>query len=145
MPVGLELVHVTDEMWDVLQQPGVALGTSYYSAASSEHDAVTHRRSHHRTLSNIREALRRGIPLRAAVIHILDGQQVQPAVEELTALGVKHIGVDSMREIGRGVRGRGEGPRSALRSLRPGKACGLTRRRCVAVSPVALAGDGECS
>ena len=120
------LVHVTDDMWDVLQQPGVALGTSYYSADSSEHDAVTHRRSHHRTVSNIREALRRGIPLRAAVIHTLDGQQVQPAVEELTAMGVKHIGVDSMREIGRGVRRRGEG----LDQL-----CGRCGRGRLAVSP----------
>jgi MoaA/NifB/PqqE/SkfB family radical SAM enzyme len=56
------LVHVTPELWELLELPGVSLGTSWYSA-----DPVTHAKitgtvgSYWRTQANIAEALQRGI------------------------------------------------------------------------------------
>lgn len=48
------LVRVSDELWRLFESPGVALATSYYSPAAEQHDAVTGRRSHDRTLASIR-------------------------------------------------------------------------------------------
>jgi MoaA/NifB/PqqE/SkfB family radical SAM enzyme len=47
----------------------VSLATSYYSDDPAEHDKVTGRvGSHARTLADITEAVRRGIPIRADII-----------------------------------------------------------------------------
>jgi MoaA/NifB/PqqE/SkfB family radical SAM enzyme len=56
------LVRVSDELWRLFESPGVALATSYYSPAAEQHDAVTGRRSHDRTLASIRQALVRDVP-----------------------------------------------------------------------------------
>ena len=99
------LVRVSDELWRLFESPGVALATSYYSPAGEQHDAVTGRRnSHDRTLASIRQALARGIPVRVGVVSVRPGQQVHAAVAELRALGVADIGVDRVRQVGRGVR-----------------------------------------
>jgi MoaA/NifB/PqqE/SkfB family radical SAM enzyme len=102
------LVRVTGAMWDVFDRPGVALGTSYYSSDPDEHNAITLRRSHGRTLANIREATRRGIPLRVGMVRVDRGQQVDAGAAELRSHGVERIGIDDLREIGRGVRGSGQ-------------------------------------
>jgi radical SAM protein with 4Fe4S-binding SPASM domain len=98
------LVRVTDTLWDVFQRPGVRLATSYYSPDAAQHDAITDRRSHDRTLSNACEALRRGIPLRVGVVDVDDGQDVAGAVAQLESLGVTSVRVDRLRQVGRGVR-----------------------------------------
>jgi radical SAM protein with 4Fe4S-binding SPASM domain len=98
------LVRVTDTLWDVFQRPGVRLATSYYSPDAAQHDAITDRRSHDRTLTNTREALMRGIPLRVGVVEVDDGQDVAGAVTELESLGVRSVSVDRLRQVGRGVR-----------------------------------------
>jgi MoaA/NifB/PqqE/SkfB family radical SAM enzyme len=82
----------------------VARATSYYSSAAKQHDAITGRRSHDRTLASIRRALTRGIPVRVGVVSVRPGQHVDAAVAELRALGVADIGVDRVRQVGRGVR-----------------------------------------
>jgi MoaA/NifB/PqqE/SkfB family radical SAM enzyme len=97
-------VRVTDGLWRLFESPGVALATSYYSPAAEQHDAVTGRRSHDRTLASIRRALARGIPLRVGVVSVRPGQQVDAAVGQLRALGVADVGVDHLRQVGRGVR-----------------------------------------
>lgn len=99
------LLHVRESLWDLFELPGVKLATSYYSDQAGEHDAVTARvGSHARTRANIIEAVRRGIPIRAAIVDVVDGQRVNQAREELHALGVHKIGTDWVRGVGRGAK-----------------------------------------
>jgi MoaA/NifB/PqqE/SkfB family radical SAM enzyme len=50
------LVHVTDSWWALLLREGASLATSYCSDQADEHNAVTGRPSHARTLANIKKA-----------------------------------------------------------------------------------------
>ncbi|GAB2625304.1 hypothetical protein GCM10027168_66280 [Streptomyces capparidis] len=96
------LFHIKPQWWDVLAQDGVTLATSYYSDDAAEHDRVTTRPgSHRRTRANIAEALRRGIPLRAGIVEVLDGQRVAEARADLETLGVTNVTIDRMRGVGR--------------------------------------------
>ncbi len=97
------LVRVQPELWALFERPGLRLATSYYSPEGAEHDAITGRRSHDRTLGNIRGAHHRGIPLRVGIIEVIPGQNVAGAGAEMTAMGVTDIRVDRLREIGRGA------------------------------------------
>lgn len=98
------LYRVPGWMWDLLDDPNVTLATSYYSDDPDEHDRVTGRPgSHARTLAGIQEALRRGIPLKVAIVELWDGQRVRQAHEQMKALGVDRLGpIDRMRGVGRG-------------------------------------------
>src|SRR5215472_12715775 len=59
------LVHVTAELWELFSQPGMFLGTSWYSADPARHAQITGiHASYARTRANIAEAVRRGIPVR---------------------------------------------------------------------------------
>jgi MoaA/NifB/PqqE/SkfB family radical SAM enzyme len=128
--VYTNLVRVKDSWWDLFSSAGISLATSYYSDTAGEHDAITGRRgSHARTRANISEALRRGIPLRVGIVSTGDTQRVTEARAELEVLGVRHIGVDQVRQVGRG--GRSAGPRV-------GELCGNCGRGVAAISP---AGD----
>lgn len=100
------LVHVSDRMWDTFDRPGVRLACSWYSTNPKQHLLVTKRNTHARTRANITEALRREIPLRAGVIGMLEDQDVDAAIAELEALGVPDVGVDHLRQVGRGIRDR---------------------------------------
>ncbi|GAA3735853.1 radical SAM protein [Salinactinospora qingdaonensis] len=110
LTVGIEvevfsnLVHVPTRLWEVFSRPGVQLATSYYSDDSGEHAAITKRVTRDRTKENIAEALRRSIPLRVGIIDLREGQRVEQARAELESLGVTSIGVDRLRQVGRGVR-----------------------------------------
>jgi MoaA/NifB/PqqE/SkfB family radical SAM enzyme len=96
------LVHVTRQQWESFSLPGVRLATSWYSDDPVQHRQVTGRRTHARTRANIAEACHRGIPVRAGIIGVLDGQRIAQARAELQALGVTDIGFDHLRGIGRG-------------------------------------------
>lgn len=98
------LVHVTDELWQVFSRPGVSLATSYYSDDPAQHAAITGRPSYVRTRANISEAIRRGIGLRVGLIDLGDGQRTEAAQRELVELGVASVGYDLLRQVGRGVR-----------------------------------------
>ncbi|MGH3928409.1 MAG: radical SAM protein [Pseudonocardiaceae bacterium] len=100
------LVHVSAELWAVFSCPGVSLATSYYSDNPDQHAAVTLRPSYRHTRANIAEAVRRGIPLRAGVIDLGNGQRAEAAQAELFDLGVRSVGYDRLRQVGRGVRDR---------------------------------------
>jgi|HubBroStandDraft_4_1064222.scaffolds.fasta_scaffold20717_4 MoaA/NifB/PqqE/SkfB family radical SAM enzyme len=107
--IGVEvfsnLIRVTESLWDAFSNLGVLLATSYYSDSASEHESITGRvGSYSRTREGILEALRRGIPLRVGVVGVRDNQHINQAVRELQALGVDDIGVDFLREVGRGQR-----------------------------------------
>jgi MoaA/NifB/PqqE/SkfB family radical SAM enzyme len=98
------LVHVTPALWELFTQPGIRLACSYYSDSSQQHAAITGRAgSHARTKANIAEAVRRNIPLRAGVIDLADDQRSAQAITELTELGIPDVGVDMLRQVGRGV------------------------------------------
>jgi MoaA/NifB/PqqE/SkfB family radical SAM enzyme len=98
------LVHVTPELWELFQTPGVRVATSWYTSDRDEHRRITGRDTHRQTLASIEEALRRDIPLRVGLIDgILPGQQTEEGVELLRARGVVDIGADHLREFGRGT------------------------------------------
>lgn len=104
--VYTNLVHVTPELWELFSLPGVSLGTSWYSADDDRHADVTGSKgSHARTRANIAEALRRGIPIRAGIVEVVDGQDTATARDELLALGVTDIQTDRARGVGRATRG----------------------------------------
>jgi MoaA/NifB/PqqE/SkfB family radical SAM enzyme len=99
------LVHVTMALWETFTRGGVRLACSYYSDDPARHAVVTGKAaSHARTLANIREALRRSIPLRVGVVDLGDDQRGEQAMTELAALGVAEMGYDRLRHVGRGVR-----------------------------------------
>jgi len=96
------LFHVAPDGWELFERDGVTLATSYYSDDPSEHDEITGREgSHTRTRRNIREAVTRGITLRAGIVDVLPGQRVAEAVAELESMGVTAIKTDRARAVGR--------------------------------------------
>ncbi|WP_319020080.1 radical SAM protein [Streptomyces sp. C8S0] len=96
------LFHVAPDWWDVFTREGVTLGTSYYSDDPAEHDKITGRAgSYVRTRCNTREAVNRGVTVRAGIVDILPGQRVAEARAELESMGVKHINTDRVRAVGR--------------------------------------------
>jgi MoaA/NifB/PqqE/SkfB family radical SAM enzyme len=104
--VYTNLVHVTPDLWELFSLPGVSLGFSWYSADPGKHAEVTgSRASHARTKANIREVLRRGIPLRAGIVEVVEGQGIERAEAELRALGVMNMRADRARGVGRAAHG----------------------------------------
>ncbi|GAA1717761.1 radical SAM/SPASM domain-containing protein [Streptomyces yatensis] len=99
------LVHLSPGWWSLLQREGASLATSYYSDRAKEHNTVTGRPSHARTMANIRKAVQLGIPLRAGIVATTGTQRVDEARRELEALGVKRISMDHVRPFGRGSKG----------------------------------------
>lgn len=113
LTVGLQvdvytnLVHITRDLWDLFSQPGVSLGFSWYSADPGKHAEITgSRASHTRTVANIREAVRRGIRLRAGIVEVIEGQDIERAKAELRALGVTTMHADRARAVGRAAHGQ---------------------------------------
>jgi MoaA/NifB/PqqE/SkfB family radical SAM enzyme len=95
------LVHVSDECWQLFDHDNLSLATSYYSDRAETHNAMTGRPSHQRTRTNIARAVRRGIPLRVGIIGS-DPEVIAAAQRDLAELGVTRIGVDRVRPFGRG-------------------------------------------
>ncbi|MGH3693931.1 MAG: hypothetical protein ACRDRX_08095 [Pseudonocardiaceae bacterium] len=120
------LVHVTDELWQVFSRPGVSLATSYYSDDPAQHAAITGRRSYARTKANIAKAVRLEISLRVGLIDLGDGQRTEAARQELLDLGVSSVGYDLLRQVGRGVRDQ----RASVEQL-----CGNCGNGVAAISP----------
>ncbi|MGA4844432.1 radical SAM protein [Streptomyces sp. G45] len=95
------LYRVRLEWWALFAHPRVTLATSYYSDDPDEHDAITGRGgSHDRTRANILEAVRRDIPIKVGIIHMREGQRSDQARAEMESLGVTHVRVDRVREVG---------------------------------------------
>ena len=93
------LVHVTDEMWELFQSPRVSLAFSYFAKDAAAHNAVTGRNSHKATRRNAEKAASLGIPIRAGVINF---GHTPEAVKDLNSIGVTKIATDCVRRIGRG-------------------------------------------
>ncbi|HET6354840.1 radical SAM protein [Streptomyces sp.] len=123
------LTHIRPGLWAALKQHGVRLATSYYSDDPAQHNTITKGRgSHARTRANIVEALSRQIPLRVAIVTVLEDQRVEEAEAELRALGVEKIKVDHTRRVGRATAESGTIPSVS-------ELCGRCFHHRVAVSP----------
>jgi MoaA/NifB/PqqE/SkfB family radical SAM enzyme len=121
------LVHVSARLWDVFSLPRVRLATSYYADRADQHEQITGRQgSHTKTMNNIREAVRRSIPLRVGVIELSDEQRAEQARRQLAAIGVTEVATDRLREVGRGIREQ----HASLYQL-----CGACARGKVAIGP----------
>jgi MoaA/NifB/PqqE/SkfB family radical SAM enzyme len=104
--VYTNLVHVTPELWELFAQPGVSIGFSWYSADPGKHAEVTgSTASHARTAVNVAEAVRRGIRVRAGIVEVVEGQDIDAAKAALIALGVTDIVTDRARGVGRAANG----------------------------------------
>ncbi|MFF9352573.1 radical SAM protein [Streptomyces sp. NPDC014734] len=98
------LYTVHEAWWDIFTHPAVTLATSYYSDEPAEHDTVTGRGgSYVRTRCNIREAVNRGVTVRAGIVEVLPGQRIEQARAELQSMGVTRINVDRARAVGRAL------------------------------------------
>lgn len=99
------LVHVSDDAWEAFSLPGVRLATSWYSDDREQHRQVTGRDTWRQTKANAQQALQRGIPLRAGVIDgIIGGQRAAAGQQQLLQAGVPDVGVDVIRDFGRGTK-----------------------------------------
>lgn len=121
------LVHVTDEMWELFRSPRVSLAFSYFSKDAAAHNAVTGRPSHKATRRNAEKAASLGIPVRAGVI---DFGHVPGAVSDLNSIGVTKVAIDRVRHVGRG----GDSTPA------PGELCGRCGHNVAAISA-----DGDVS
>lgn len=99
------LVHVTDELWDLFCRPGVTLAASYYTGDRAQHEIITGGFDTHRqTTANIGRACQLGIPIRVGGVELLDDQKIDEAIRVLTGLGVEHVAdFDRLRGVGRGA------------------------------------------
>lgn len=105
--VYTNLVHVTSGLWQLFTHPGVSVAFSWYSADPGKHAEVTgSRASYARTKANIAEAVRRGVRLRAGIVEVVDGQDIDAAMDELRALGVTAMHADRSRGVGRAAHGQ---------------------------------------
>ncbi|MGX2997203.1 radical SAM/SPASM domain-containing protein [Streptomyces sp. JNUCC 64] len=101
--VHSDLIRMREEWWELFARPGVTLATTYYSDYPTQHDHLTgYPGSHTLTRYHIRQALRRGIRLRAWIVDLFPGQRVRWAHTDLRSLGVERITVDRVRPVGRG-------------------------------------------
>ncbi|WP_369383132.1 radical SAM protein [Streptomyces sp. cg36] len=95
------LVRIRQAHWRLFEHPRLSLATSYHSDDPDEHDMITGLRgSHTATRANLVEAVRRGIPVKVAIVDLGGGQRVEQARAEMQALGVHQIHVDAVRAVG---------------------------------------------
>jgi organic radical activating enzyme len=121
------LVKLTEDLLWLYSNRHVRLATSYYTIDASDHAEITHgAKAHELTTKHIRQVVRAGIPLRAGIIDVKDGQRYEEAAQLLRAMGVTDIGFDRLREVGRGIRAGEEG----IKQL-----CGNCIRGVIAISP----------
>jgi len=125
------LVSITPRMWELFSQYHIRIATSFYSDNSVIHDSITGvSGSYQKTLTNIRKVLALNVPFRVGIVHMREDQDIASTKAMLADLGIKRIGVDRARGVGRGVQFVHEDPISAL--------CGkCVKNRCV------ITADGE--
>lgn len=99
------LVHITPALWEVFRLPGVSLATSFYTDDCQEHAEITGRDTLRQITANIERAVLDNIPIRAGIIHVLEGQRATQATALLERLGVMDVGEDRLRLLGRGGAG----------------------------------------
>jgi uncharacterized Fe-S cluster-containing radical SAM superfamily protein len=90
----------------------VDLAFSVYAPSAQIHDMVTKQAgSFDRTIASIRWAIASGLSVRAAIIEMeANAGQSGPTRELLEAMGVKRIGADHLRGVGRGAKDQSKSP-----------------------------------
>ena len=79
------------------------IATSFYSLRPGVHEAITGgRHSFQKTVANIKQVLKRGLPLRVGLIDMRDDQDIAETKQFLANLGVERMRVDTTRGVGRG-------------------------------------------
>jgi MoaA/NifB/PqqE/SkfB family radical SAM enzyme len=97
---------IPGHLWSTFLANRVSLAFSYYSSDPTEHDKVTTSTgSHKRTRRAIAKAITLGLEVRVGIIQMPETSDasVQKTVAELEEIGVRNIGVDRTRGIGRGI------------------------------------------
>lgn len=121
--------RLTPKLKELFIRNKVALAFSVYATTAQAHDLVTKETgSFDLTISAINWALASGLSVRAAIIETdLNSEQSHSTSEMLARLGVKTIGVDRVRGVGRG--GEERSPALQLTEL-----CGNCSRGKLAVT-----------
>jgi hypothetical protein len=114
---------------EILLRHHVELAFSVYASTSRTHELVTQQvGSFERTLAAMQWALTSGLSVRAAIIELdANAGQSEQTREMLRAMGVKTIGIDRVRGVGRGAKDLS--PASQLNEL-----CGACWRGKLAVT-----------
>jgi sulfatase maturation enzyme AslB (radical SAM superfamily) len=102
--VFTNLTRVSDDLLTCFKRNGVHVATSVYASKSETHDAITrHPGSFYRTVNTLRRLLEAEIPVRAGIITMMENaSETESTVRFLTDLGVEKIGIDRVRQFGRG-------------------------------------------
>lgn len=98
--------HFTKELKNAFLTNNVKLAFSYYSSDSLIHDKVTTKKgSQEKTGRNIEWAINAGLDVRVSIIDLgFNTSTINETKKTLTDMGVKKIGIDRVREVGRGER-----------------------------------------
>src|SRR6185369_245095 len=101
--VYTNLLHLSDDLLNVLCRFQVAVATSFYSHNPQTHDTITNRHgSFQLTVQNIQRILNAGLVLRAGIVEMDQNKDdVVKTTEFLQNLGVKDVGTDRLRAFGR--------------------------------------------
>jgi MoaA/NifB/PqqE/SkfB family radical SAM enzyme len=108
--------RLSGELLDVFSTLGVHIAASFYSADREVHERITKRKgSYDRTIEGIKRILGAGLDLRVGIIEMEENEGQAPLAKEfLIGLGVKNIGLDFQRGIGRGSHVKSSSPMSEL-------------------------------
>ncbi|MGX2996221.1 radical SAM protein [Streptomyces sp. JNUCC 64] len=97
-----DLAHIRDDWWDLLTRPGIGVTTGYHSDSSHQHEHLTgHPGSHSDIRHTIRQAVQRGVRVRARITDTFHGQRIRWARADLTAMGVTRVTIDRAWTTGR--------------------------------------------
>jgi len=97
---------LSDDLVDTFKRHRVRVATSFYSSDPGTHDRITAQAgSFDKTVEGIKSLVQNRIPVRAGVI-LLDenATHLRKAKKLLRELGVRWIGKDEVRGVGRGLR-----------------------------------------
>lgn len=99
-------IKASARLWRILIENQVSLAFSVYSLNPEIHAAVTQEEaSLSKTISAIKTALRYRLPVRVGIVEMaVNSKTVEETKQFLVKLGVKSIGTDRIRGIGRGRR-----------------------------------------
>jgi MoaA/NifB/PqqE/SkfB family radical SAM enzyme len=101
--VFTNLTRLPVTLLNVFSRFNAAVATSFYSSNPAVHDEITrHAGSFERTVGNMRRVLDAGLSLRVGVIEMEQNRADMVATWDfLTQMGIKQIGTDRARKIGR--------------------------------------------
>lgn len=101
--VYTNLVAIKPMLWETFQDCQVSIATSFYTYRPDIHEQITQgHQSFERTVKNIKQVVELGLPLRVGLIEIRPDQDIAATKQFLQDLGIRRIGVDQTRGVGRG-------------------------------------------